>query len=169
ETGQHGMLVAAGRAPAAPDVEQERRALELVQGHQPPGLVQHRQRERGRRLADQRRGQRLAVRIAAEPHARGEQRGQCRERDQWHPATEWFHGVAPVAARRSPRKRRSLAATSPPSAISAAPIQIQRTNGLTYTRTAQLPSPSGSPSATYRSRVAPGSIAASVITWPPLA
>ena len=46
------------------------------------------------------------------------------------------------------RKRRSAAVTKPPSAISAAPSQIQRTKGLMCTRSAQVPSPRGSPMAT---------------------
>src|SRR5690606_25519890 len=124
--------------------------------------------ERGCRLADQRRGQRLAVRIAAEPDARGQQQREPGEHQQRQPAAELRSGHHAVL-RGSRRKRRSVAVTRPPSAISAAPSQIQRTNGRVYTRSAQLPLPRSSPSATYRSRVKPASSPASVITWPPLA
>src|SRR5690606_21414234 len=127
-------------------------------------------------LADQRRGQCLAVALAAEDHAGQQQRGQQAEHDQWQPAgLGWVGGhctlpaVLAVPGRASTRrKRRSAAVTSPPSVISNAPTQIQRTNGLMCTRMAHASPPSGSPSATYRSRVTLRSMAASVMTWPPL-
>ncbi|EEF93540.1 hypothetical protein CATMIT_01828, partial [Catenibacterium mitsuokai DSM 15897] len=87
EAGQHRVLVAAGRAPAAPDVEQVGRAAQVLRRHQPAGFVQHRQREVRRGFADQRRGQFLAVGVAAEPHAGGEQHRERGENGQRQPAT----------------------------------------------------------------------------------
>ncbi|EWS57626.1 hypothetical protein Y695_04793 [Hydrogenophaga sp. T4] len=52
---------------------------------------------------------------------------------------------------------------SPPSAISKQPPQIQLTIGLWCRRTLQAVSLTGSPSATYTSRITPRSMATSVI------
>src|SRR5690606_7123509 len=158
-----------------------------LRGDQTPGLVQYRQFELRRGLADQRRRQRLAVLVAAQHHAREQQGRQGGERRKRQPADgraaggsgRRAHGVLSVTSgpdasgrelrRRDTRKRRSAAVTKPPSIISSAPAQIQRTKGLICIRKAHASSPRGSPRATNRSRVTPLSIAASVMTWPPLA
>src|SRR5690606_30051987 len=152
------------------------------------GSAPNRAQASGGRPADQGRGQGLAVVLATEQHACEQQRPQQREGDQRQPARErgtdgygrrahvvlsgadggggWRRAAPPVPPR-GRRKRRSAAVTKPPSTISNAPAQIQRTKGLICIRSAQALSPRGSPSATNRSRVTPRSSAASVITWPP--
>src|SRR5881396_539695 len=84
---QHRMLVAAGDAPRGPYVEDPHPAL----------LLQHRQLEVRRRLADQRRGDLARI----EPQADGEQRYQRNEDD---PDPRQLHAVASAP-------RRSRAAT----------------------------------------------------------
>src|SRR3546814_1979024 len=121
-----------------------------------------------RRSSDlQRRGQGLAVAAAGLAYA-GEQ--QREEGEEANGADD--HGKARTAGGRGharssvsfaagrcaglARKRLSSAVTNPPSAISTAPSQIQRTKGLMCRRIAQSPAarsgsstaPSGSPSAT---------------------
>ncbi len=151
EAGQHRVFLAAGGAPAAPDVEHVRRAAQLGAAHADRRIVQHRQFERRRRLADQRRRQRIAIGHAGTLH-RIEH--QCQQADEEQGAehdggerqTTWSRsGHQDFSGER--RKRRSPAVTKPPSAISAAPSQIQRTNGLTCRRIAQALPPSGSPRA----------------------
>src|ERR1700694_1362768 len=56
ELDQHRMLVAAGDAPRGPYVEDPHLALQILLGKRLVGLLQHRQLEVRRRLADQRRG-----------------------------------------------------------------------------------------------------------------
>src|SRR3546814_3132128 len=135
------MLDAALRAPAAPDVEHVRRAEQVLGRHQPARFVQQRQGEVRRRPVDQRRGQGLAVAAAGLAYAVEQQR---EEGEEANGADD--HGKARTAggcghARSSgsfaagrcaglARKRLSSAVTKPPSAISAAPSQIQRTKGL---------------------------------------
>src|SRR5712691_11846335 len=55
ELDQHRMLVAAGDAPRSPYVEDPHPALQVLLGKRLVGLLQHRQLEVRRRLADQRR------------------------------------------------------------------------------------------------------------------
>src|SRR5690606_11280563 len=182
DAGDHRMLDPAARAPAAPDVEQVGLAAQLARIEQAPRLVQDRQRELRRRLADQGRRQHVAVGAAGDQHAVQQQSDQAEKRDRDRRGHEvaWIgHQSAPPPAgcafgsrRASPgarRKRRSVAVTNPPSAIRNAAAQIQRRNGLTCSRTDQAPSPSGSPRATNTSANRPAWMLASVITWPPLA
>ena len=144
---QHRMLVAAGRAPAAPDVEQEGRALEV-------GERDHAGRARAAPAArtpapacrSAARADSRSVSLPAQPaRRRRAATASAANSGQRQPAHGSGSGVRAASAS---RKRRSVAVTKPPSAISSAPSQIQRTNGFTCTRTAQLPPPSGSPSAT---------------------
>src|SRR5690606_33789759 len=167
---KHRMFFAAGRAPAAPDIEQVGLAQQFARGDLALRLVQQRQGELRCGAADQRRGQRLAVRAVGLAHAVEQQREQAGEPDDDDDrgeAAAVHRGCSP--GRGAWRKRRSAAVTKPPSAISSAPLQIQRTNGLTCRRTAQVAPPSDSPSATNTSARTPAWMPASVITWPPLA
>src|SRR5712664_3955140 len=77
ELDQHRMLVAAGDAPRGPYVEDPHPALQVLLGERLVGLLQHRQLEVRRRLADQRRGNLARI----EPQADGEQRHQRNEDD----------------------------------------------------------------------------------------
>ena len=60
------MLLAAGHAPGGPDIEQPHLALEVGVGDRLRRLLQHRQAERRRRLADQRRGHLARVEVEAD-------------------------------------------------------------------------------------------------------
>src|SRR6185437_859358 len=117
-----------------------------------------------------------------------EKRHQRREHDQRHETAKGFarrlaHASPSASLRgasdagfactvsgstaRFRRKRLSSTTTKPPSIMNTPPPQIQRTNGLSYTRNDHAPSPIASPSDTYRSRNTPAWIAASVCTCPP--
>ena len=155
EARQHRVFDPALRAPAAPDVEQVGRAAQVLTGDHAAGLVQQRQGEFRRRAVDERRGQGVAAGVAAHPDASGQQHAQRGHHQQRQPAREGRTGGRGLGHREGSgsvaiglRKRRSVAVTKPPSIISSAPAQTQRTNGLTCTRSAQAPSPRGSPSAT---------------------
>src|SRR5690606_13072096 len=162
---QHGVFLAAGRAPAAPDIEQVGLPQQFGRSDLSLRLVQQRQGELRRGTADQGRGQRFAVRTVGLAHAVEQQRDQAGEGGGDDDRGE----ATAVHCARTWRNRRSAAVTKPPSAISSAPLQIQRTNGLTCRRTAQVSPPSDSPSATNTSARTPAWMPASVITCPPLA
>src|SRR5690606_31872227 len=168
------VLGAAGRAPAAPDVEQVGFAKQFGRTDLAPGLMQRGQRELRCRPADQRRGQGFAIRAIGLADAVQQQAEQHHEeaededRDE-AAAAAGGNGRVHRDSLGAARKRRSAAVTKPPSAISNAPAQIQRTNGLMCRRTAQVSPPSDSPNATKTSALTPASMPASVITWPPLA
>src|SRR5712692_8143371 len=66
EFDQHRMLVAAGDAPRRPHVEDPHLALQILLGKSLVGLLQHRQLEVRRRLADQRRGNLARIEPQAE-------------------------------------------------------------------------------------------------------
>src|SRR2546428_11302431 len=105
------MLVAARDAPRSPYVEDPYPALQVLLGKHLVGLLQHRQLEVRRRLADQRRGNLARI----EPQTDGEQRHQSYEDDSY---PRQLHAVAsaPRRSRAATRERRSLAAGRPPSA-----------------------------------------------------
>src|SRR5712691_4438095 len=75
ELDQHRMLVAAGDAPRGPYVEDPHLALQIPLGKSLVGLLQHRQLEVRRRLADQRRGNFPRI----EPQAERQQHDQGKE------------------------------------------------------------------------------------------
>src|SRR5690606_14667144 len=119
-------------------------------------LLQARKAEIGRGFAHQRA--RHFTRIQLE--AVEQKAGHDDEYTQWQQITRHanpaFASIAAGSVRRTrTRYRRSARARKPPSAMKAQPPQIQVTKGLLYTRTAQRPSPTGSPSDTYRSPNSP--------------
>src|SRR6266436_4414421 len=74
ERDQHRMLVAAGDAPRSPYVEDPHPALQVLLGKRLVGLLQHRQREVRRRLADQRR--RDIPRVKPQAHSQQNDQGE---------------------------------------------------------------------------------------------
>ncbi len=104
-------------------------------------VVQARQRERRRRLVDQRRRHLARVELEARP----QKAHQHQEHRQRNDETQTLHDAVVIAA--VPCAPCSRAAwrgsggrwrrAAPPSAISTQPPQIQSTNGLKYTRTIQ--------------------------------
>src|SRR5690348_11385611 len=185
---QHRMLVAAGEAPAREHVEQVGLAQQVGLGHELRRVFQPWQAELGRGLVDQRTGHEARVVALVPQQPDHEEHHQRREHEQRHEtpdglARNLVHASPPASLRgasgsdfvrsapgstaRRKRKRLSNTTAKPPSIISTPPPQIQRTNGLSYTRSDHAPPPIGSPSDTYRSRNTPASIAASVCTCPP--
>src|SRR2546427_3359903 len=74
ELDQHRMLVAAGDAPRSPYVEDPHPALQVLLGKRLVGLLQHRQLEVRRRLADQRR--RDFPRVKPQAHSQQNDQGE---------------------------------------------------------------------------------------------
>src|SRR2546426_9435378 len=74
ELDQHRMLVAAGDAPRGPYVEDPHPALQVLLGKRLVGLLQHRQLEVRRRLADQRR--RDFPRVKPQAHSQQNDQGE---------------------------------------------------------------------------------------------
>src|SRR5438132_5461559 len=70
EIEQHGMLLAAADAPGSPDVEHPHLAEHVALGERPGRLVQLRQLEMRRRLADQRRGHLARIELESDAEQR---------------------------------------------------------------------------------------------------
>src|SRR5258708_1869327 len=140
----HRVLDQARRAPRRPHVHDPHLAEHVLLRETLVGLGKQRQLERRRRLADQRR--RYLARIEAQ--ADREQRDQ-RDEDAERPERS-LHAVTSAARLwgRTTRYLRSLAASSPPSAMMRQPTKIQSMKGLCCTFTSHEPSSNGSPSDT---------------------
>src|SRR6266480_1381922 len=98
ELDQHRMLVAAGDAPRGPHVEDPHLALQILLGKPLVGLLQDRQLEVRRRLADQRRGNLARI----EPQTDRKQRHQGNEDDS-NPCQPHAAASAPRVSRAATR------------------------------------------------------------------
>src|SRR5712664_3651870 len=130
EGGDYRKLLQGRLAPRRPDVEEPHLAEHLPRGEGLSFLLQERQLERRRRLADERR--RHFARVEAQ--ARRQYSHQEREHAD-HGEDPRAHARASTAApvvflEKETRYRRSLAASRPPSAMIRQPPQIQSMNGL---------------------------------------
>src|ERR1051325_7882244 len=110
ELAHHRMLDEARRAPRRPHVQHPHRAEHVLLREPLVGLLQERQLDRGRRLADERRRPRARV----EPQTDGEKPHQRQETRDDEPEPQTATSVVVLRCSRSgKRKRRCLAAHTP--------------------------------------------------------
>src|SRR5690606_30343543 len=125
------VLVTATDAPGRPDVHQRHLSLVILAADSSGGIFHAWQRKRRRRLAEVRR--RHGGRIALQANEKN--RDQDSQRDDRHEVAKPHTGLSARALRRSrtttlTRYRLSLAAITPPSAITRAPSQMKTIIGL---------------------------------------
>src|SRR5688572_1608054 len=143
ELAHHRVLDQARRAPRRPHVEHPHLAEHLLLREGLRRLVEPRQLEGRRRLADERRGHFARIELEAD-------REQYEQRDEAQGQPQLFHAIASAMLFFFSVNRylRSLAASRPPRAITRQPPQIQSTNGLCCSLISQASPPRGSPSET---------------------